>query len=145
MKLRHGCLLLIYWLVLAGQDVSAQEWTPQRVVGMNYPALAAQSRTQGTVELSCSLDADGAVVGVKVLSANGPNPALLSSAASQNATKWKFRRRNQQEGTASTARLVYIFTMPEQASRERPRSEFAFEYPDSVFVTSETPAIRVTR
>ena len=81
------------YLALGCHVVLAQEWVPQKVVGMHYPPLAAHARRQGTVTLECRIGEDGRVQSVKTLSNSDQRSGnLLSHAAEDNATKWKFTK-----------------------------------------------------
>jgi len=125
--------------------VFAQDWIPERVVGMNYPPLAAHARRQGTVTLQCRIGEDGLVKSVKTISDSEQlSGNLLSQAAEDNATKWKFGRPKaiaSVSGTSGIVVLKYTFVL-EGDSRACPKALFVFEYPDSVTVTAEPPSVQ---
>jgi TonB family protein len=110
----------------------AQEITPRRVVGMEYPPLGTQARIQGTVKLECEIDHEGSVARTRIIS--GPN--LLAEAARDNVAKWRFEKRDKKIASgALKAALTYIFVL--RGTAARPTSEFVFEYPNSVILTAE--------
>jgi TonB family protein len=127
------------YLVVGCKILFAQDWVPQKVVGMNYPPLAVQARRQGVVTLECRIGEDGLVKSVKTISTSEQRSGtLLSSAAEYNVTQWKFRRlkTGSVSDTSSTVLLKYTFVL-QGDSRDCPRGHFVFEYPGSVTVTSE--------
>lgn len=143
--MKHYLLILVLVIgPLNARIVLGQDWIPRRIVGMDYPALAAQSRTEGMVKLKCVLDSQGRVTSttiLEVISAQKPAEGLLGQAARENAAKWKFMLRNEGPITASSDKsvtLIYNFKL-EGATFNRRRVDFAYEYPNAVFVTSEAP------
>jgi TonB family protein len=123
---------------------------PKRIVGMEYPALAAQARIQGTVELKCVIDRNGLVESTKIESVSGPVSeggirGILGEAAHKNAKEWKFGSSSAAPGSIpSTVTIKYSFKLVELDGCPQGKrwQEFAFEYPDSVFVTSDTPCLQ---
>jgi TonB family protein len=51
-----------------------------------YPAIAAKMRVEGTVKLDITIDPDGSVADVKVVSGH----QLLASAAMEAVKKWRY-------------------------------------------------------
>jgi TonB family protein len=102
---------------------------PARVYGLDYPRLAAQAGVQGTVVVRCELGRDGSVTSVKTVT----GPAILADAASANASKWKFPRPKRK---AERVELIYRFELCESTT---PKSEFIFEPPNLVIVSSNRP------
>ena len=125
---------------LISRILQAQEWIPKRIVGIPYPALAAQARIVGTIELQCIIDNDGSVNSTKVLSMSGPGPVvILAEACEENAKKWRFVQKDSTVTTGSpNVILKYTFIL-EGVTQARRYEEFVFEFPNSVFVTSEAP------
>lgn len=123
---------LSVFVLSSSLGLMAQEVIPRRVVGMEYPPLGTQARIQGTVKLECEIDHKGSVINTRVLS--GSN--LLAEAAKQNVGRWKFDKRNRKATPNSSKALVtYRFVLKGTAAR--PKSEFVFEYPNSVILTAE--------
>ena len=95
----------------------ADGMAPSRVVAMKYPVIASHARIEGVVVLQCSLDAEGQVLDVNVLSGH----PLLAVPAKQNATRWKFRAITADKSQAQII-LVYRFRIenpsPHQAGYE---------------------------
>jgi protein TonB len=51
-----------------------------------YPALARRSRTEGTVTLEATIDTQGGIAGLRVLS----GPEILREAASDAVWQWRY-------------------------------------------------------
>jgi hypothetical protein len=118
-----------------GVAEATEGWVPKSIRGMDYPRLAVLSKTQGIVELKCSIRSDGGVSEAHVVT----GPALLAEAAQKNALKWTFRRVNEDRQplpSVGIARIKYIFRL-EGVTTDKVTSDFAFEYPDTVVVTSQ--------
>src|SRR5947207_15751927 len=60
--------LLILTIASACHAEDAAVWTPARIVNIDYPLLALQSRTHGPVEIECILAGDGSVSSAKIRS-----------------------------------------------------------------------------
>jgi TonB family protein len=121
------------WLlgfVLCFDNVSAQEWRVERIVGLQYPDLALVKGLQGSVELHCYIRNDGKVV--RAEPARG-EPELVS-AAIRNAMRWRFTRIS--SGRDDPYTLVYHFNIQRvQVLTDAPT--FRFIAPNQVFVTAE--------
>jgi TonB family protein len=129
--------------------IRAEDWLPKRIVGLGYPALAAQARIQGIVTLKCRIGKGGFVESTKIESVSGPVPTgrirgILGEAAQKNVKEWRFTRSTDDFGSAdSTVTVEYHFKLREDGCSETNRKQdFAFEYPGSVFVTSDTPCLQ---
>src|SRR2546427_694504 len=76
----------------------AENWTIKKIVGMEYPALARQSKMQATVKVKCVIGADGSVTSTEItdmVSATSQQASIrgiLGKAAQENARQWKFVR-----------------------------------------------------
>jgi len=128
-------------------SVWAQEWLPKRIVGMGYPPLGAQARIQGSLNLRCVIDKDGRVESARIESASNSAPAMhgiLGEAAKINVMQWRFTKNDKDSASASSVTIVrYFFILLDGGCSDgRLAQEFAFEYPNSVFVTSETPCLQ---
>jgi hypothetical protein len=71
----------LIFCLMAVLPLCAQDWTPKRIVAMNYPPLGTQARIAGDVEILCSLDPDGSVIRAEAISGH----AVLKEPARQNA------------------------------------------------------------
>lgn len=138
--MRPNAYLLFCWLAASVTSVLAQEWTPQRVAGLDYPPIARGTGLEGTVGLTCRLDGQGNVTSAEVRFESKSNRTLqiLKDAAIENAKKWRFVRTAHSETHAPEATLKYQFKLM-GTTRLTPRQEFTFDYPDTVTIVSEMP------
>lgn len=136
-------VLIVLWFHLGtGSRVYAQTPVlPQKVVGITeYPSLAALGRLEGTVDLRCEVDEHGNVVAVTPIESDGSKRSsrILEIAAELNASKWRF---SESPGANPTRRtffqLTYTFTLKPGTRGVVPPTEFVFEYPNKVIVTSQ--------
>ena len=130
---------LVFLISFPTTTRSSEDWTPQRIVGMVYPRVAVHSRTEGTVRVQCSIAKDGSVSSADIVFVSGPKPAardLLGKAAVENAKKWRFKKTKEAGTALDSAVLTYTFQLKGH-SGTNPRSEFVYEYPGSVLITSE--------
>jgi TonB family protein len=75
-----------------------------KTVAPVYPAIAAKMRVEGTVKLDATIDQDGTVLDVKVVSGH----ALLVTAAVDAVKKWKY-----ETGSAKSIQTVAVeFALP---------------------------------
>ena len=126
-------ILLLVWIGLGAQSSYASDQIA-RIVGVNtYNNLARAAYIQGRVEIKCELDKDGSVIRTKVISGH----PLLLQMAEDNLAEWKFTRSNDpnQDGIRE-ASFVYEFQLGEP-TRDRPRIDFVFEYPNHIFVKAD--------
>lgn len=110
-----------------------EQLVPKRIVGMDYPQLASRARIEGRVEVTCRIDQDGSVASIET--PGNPNP-LLSKPAQENAKRWIFAKSADRSRSTGTITLMYYFKMEGKGS-DHPRSQFVFECPNSIYVTSE--------
>ncbi len=80
-------LLSIAMTALETATGQTGDWVPAKIMGMEYPLLAAQARLEGKVELLVSLDDQGLVRGVSTLSGS----SVLAKAAKTNVMLWRMR------------------------------------------------------
>lgn len=112
-------------------------WTPARIVNIDYPLLALQSRTHGPVEIECILAGDGSVSSAKIRS----GPPLLGRAVLERIGEWRFRAASNAAAKSPAAvTLTFTFQLEEQAV-STPKTKFVYEYPYNVTVTSQ-PTLR---
>ena len=130
--MRLGCLVLGLCALAPPQERCAV----QRLVSLDYPALAQQARIQGTVEIACAITKAGEVL--KCVGNSGH--ALLQNAAIANAMKWLFRCAEDAHKPAEDFVLRYDFVLTESPPvRRAPKVEFIFEYPNTARIISEIP------
>lgn len=125
-------------LAILGPPCLAQsDWNVRRVVSLQYPALAAQARIEGRVEVQVLLHEDGSVRTVSLVSGN----AILSKAACENVTRWRFgRAANEASATKeSSAVVVYLFKLTGACDTNRCPTTFTFDFPNSALVESAAP------
>ena len=134
MKLNLLPSLLAISIALCSMSCRKPEiWIPRRVVGMEYPELCSRARIEGQVRVACQINPDGAVISTLV---DGKAHPLLSKPAQENAMKWIFMKDNNSNDSNNTVVLIYSFKMEGKGSN-RPRSQFVFEYPNSVKIQSD--------
>src|SRR5262245_41519411 len=107
-----GLTVLISLLLVS--DTFAQGWQPKRIVGLQYPPLAALVRVQGTVKLELMIESDGSVSSTKLLSdLQSSGHKLLSDAAQLNAIRWKFTKIEPSHAASSpdTFTVSYTFSL----------------------------------
>ena len=103
----------------------SQDWTPSKIVAITeYPRVPRLARVQGTVEVKCTLDANGTVTSAEALS----GPQLLQEPARRNALQWKFQPASK-EVRGNSATLMYVFLL-EGKPQDAPSSTFVFEMPN---------------
>src|SRR5436309_1189734 len=78
--------LIILMIASACHADDAAVWTPARIVNIDYPLLALQSRTHGPVEIECILAGDGSVSSAKIRSGS----ALLGRAVLEGLVNGTF-------------------------------------------------------
>ncbi|MCX6591759.1 MAG: energy transducer TonB [Acidobacteria bacterium] len=118
---------------------AAEGWQVQRLVEPLFPPLAQQARIRDKVTVRCEIAPEGVPKECTPVSGH----PLLAQAAVQNAKQWTFRR----GGSTSTEEadyfeIEYNFDFSEQATRvSPPPTQFAFEFPNRVTLTSAIPCI----
>ena len=79
-------LLLSFVCLLAATSLRADTRKTVKTSSPVYPAIAAKMRVEGTVKLEATIESDGSVSEVKVLSGH----QLLTQAAVDAVKKWKY-------------------------------------------------------
>jgi hypothetical protein len=134
MRKANLAFLAVFFISLCyAQEPSQQRWIPKRIVGMDYPLIARSARIEGKVEIACVLNPDGTVASTKPI--GNPHPILLK-AVQENASKWVFMKESNADRSPGTATLIYLFQMGGKSAHS-PNRQFEFEYPSSIFLTSE--------
>ena len=116
--------------------LSAQEISPTRIVGMEFPPLAISARVQGAFKIKCSVSPDGKVRSAEIVdTVSRPVRDILGKAAQDNVLQWAFSsiKADQSE------RSVVIFYRFELIVNHDPAGEsrFVYESPGQVIVTAE--------
>jgi TonB family protein len=125
--------LLILTIASACHAEDVTGWTPARIVNIDYPLLALQSRTHGSVEIECILAGDGSVSNAKIRSGS----TLLGRAVLERIGEWRFRAAsNTASKSPALVTLTFTFQLDEQAVSV-PKTKFVYEYPYNVIVTSQ--------
>ena len=79
-------LLLSFICLLVATSLRADPRKTVKTASPVYPAIAAKMRVEGTVKLEATIESDGNVSDVKVLSGH----QLLTQAAAEAVKKWKY-------------------------------------------------------
>jgi TonB family protein len=93
--------------VLLAVRLNAQDWIPVHIVGMPYVAEARDARLQGVVRLKCTLNSDGSVAGIEVLSGH----PFFRKAVLENARQWRFAIGDKGGAPDRKALLIYEFKL----------------------------------
>jgi TonB family protein len=80
------CLMLLLSVAASAGDEAEGIWIPTRMVGIDYPVLAQQSRTHGVVKVACTIASDGTVSSAKITSGS----LLLGASILERISQWKF-------------------------------------------------------
>jgi TonB family protein len=84
---KFSLLLIAFGILLFGAAVArANDRKAVKTPPPVYPAIAAKMRVEGSVKLDATIDADGSVSDVKVVSGH----QLLAGAAADAVKKWKY-------------------------------------------------------
>jgi TonB family protein len=103
-KNRIFLLPVLCFCLFAATLLHADNRKSVKTVAPVYPAIAAKMRVEGTVKLDATIDADGTVSDVKIVSGH----ALLVSAAVDAVKKWKY-----ESGAAKSIQTVAVeFALP---------------------------------
>ena len=125
-------LFLLICLCTVGAIAHGGEWTPIRMIAIDYPLLGVQSATTGAVRLECELRIDGTVDTARVAF----GPMLLGGHALKSVTSWRFRYEGDaQDGVRRVAVLLFEFRLTEPAPGP-PKAQFEYLYPNRFTVTS---------
>src|SRR5262249_20175398 len=123
MTFYRAAALVILTIASACYSEEAPGWTPSRIVGIDYPLLALQSRTHGPVEIECTLAGDGSVSSAKIRSGS----PVLGRAVLDRLSEWRFRATSASVQPAVVT-LTFMFRLEEQAV-STPKTKFVYEYP----------------
>ena len=116
-------------------------WIPARVLGMEYPREAKFARISGTVQVSCSIQDDGTVSDVSVLSGH----PVLASHVKTNIERWSFKRDSVQANLHAPVVVTYVFRLEGSCNHHVAcNQEFWYELPDRVINISELPTINTS-
>ena len=121
---------LLHLLALAG--VACGTWVPTVIVSPTYPVLATHARIEGRVDLRLQVNRDGHIAAVRVLTGN----KILAAVASGNIKNWRFSLPCKTPPAESIFEFTYEFRL-RGIAESRPPTEFVYEHPYKVFVTSE--------
>jgi TonB family protein len=103
-KLRFFALPVLSFCLFAATSLHADNRKSVKTVAPVYPAIAAKMKIEGTVKLDATIDPDGSVSDVKVVSGH----QLLVQAAIDAVKKWKY-----ESGEGKTTQTVAIeFNLP---------------------------------
>src|ERR1700683_1228054 len=94
-------LSLMVVLTLFAARLDAQSWAPVHIMGMPYVAEAREARIAGVVRLKCTLNADGWVADIEVLSGH----RVFLGAVLENARRWRFATGDSRSASARIALL----------------------------------------
>jgi TonB family protein len=112
--------------------VAEAGWAPSKLVGMRYPPLANQARIEGIVKLTVTLNPNGTVAKVEIVSGN----RVLAEAAVENLKEWVFERCSiPSSANKLSAGFKFVFRL-EGETESPPRSDFRFEQPNTVYITA---------
>jgi TonB family protein len=104
----------------------------KRVVAMEYPSLAQVARIQGRVVVAATISTEGAVVGVRVISGEGP----LAFAASETLSRWRFGG-CEERSKGCEVRVTFSFVLSGTCTvGSKCPTEFVVDLPDAVQVKS---------
>ncbi len=85
-KNRIFLLPIVYFCLFAAALLHADSRKSLKTVPPVYPAIAVKMRVEGTVKLDATIDPDGSVSDIKVISGH----QLLVQAAIEAVKKWKY-------------------------------------------------------
>src|SRR5260370_27445953 len=85
-KNRFFLLSIFTFCLFAATHLYADTRKSVKTVPPAYPAIALKMRIEGTVKMDVTIEADGSVADVKVLSGH----QLLASAATDAVKKWRY-------------------------------------------------------
>jgi len=135
-------LILCGTLLFAFCADSSAGWLPARILGLQYPQVARAARIEGTVVAICTVQSDGSIGGVEILS----DPPLLASAVKANLIRWTFRRTDAGSKAEDRILVTYTFDLKGDCDKyNRCKEEFWYEPPDRVTVVSEMPNLDTSK
>jgi TonB family protein len=134
--MRAGVLLVLIASTLRSADPSA--WCVAKLQSLDYPSLSLQARISGTVQLRLHIASDGSAGESRIVSGD----KILSRAAQDNLRSWRFMRcappGEDVAQRGDDVEITYEFKLVGE-TRSPPKSQFSYEYPYHVTVTSAAP------
>lgn len=125
-------LLSLFALLASG--LCASDWFLFRSDAPVYPILANQARIEGVVRLKLSLDEEGGVLKVDLISGH----PVLARTAEENIRLWKFVAPcGDKQGASRVVEFTYEFRLNGEVEMN-PRTQFRYEHPFRAIVTSQT-------
>jgi periplasmic protein TonB len=97
------CLVTLGIFIFSGTILRANDRKAVKASPPRYPSLATRMRVQGTVKLKATVESDGSVSDVKVVS--GPN--LLAGSAASAVRDWKYEPTSEK----STQNVTFDFAL----------------------------------
>ncbi len=108
--------------------------TVKRVVGLDYPWLAALAGAQGKVELVALISPDGSVSEVRVVSGHD----LLLGPANETLSQWIFAGCEASKSFCE-ARVVFDFVLEGVCDKSRCDTRFVADLPSFVEIRTKAP------
>jgi TonB family protein len=102
------------------------------VVNIEYPLLALQSRTEGSLTVECLIASDGSVSSAKLLAGSPP----LGSAVLSRIGEWRFRLISEKSPEPSRITMTFTFAL-ERSVVQQPKVKFIYDFPYDVTVISQ--------
>ena len=130
-------LIVCFALLAIGAAESESEWVPVRVVGIDYPVLARQSRTAGIVRVQCDIASDGSVAKATITSGS----LLLGSSILEGIGDWRFQKAPSTVRPRSNRVTLTVTFILRDATTMHTKTQFVYDYPYNVTVVS-TPVYR---
>jgi TonB family protein len=130
-------LLITLLLVLLVAPVLALENKPIAILvpSLEYPVIALRAGVSGSVVVECSLNADGQVESVQLVS----GPPELFKAVLDNAKQWRFSVERLQTSGERRVRLTYEFKIKGVASGGKIATQFFFLHPYKALISAPRP------
>lgn len=97
------CLVTLGIFVFGGAILHANDRKAVKAAPPRYPSLAARMGVQGTVKLKATVESDGTVSDVKVVSGHN----LLAGSAASAVREWKFEPASEK----STQSVTFDFAL----------------------------------
>jgi hypothetical protein len=126
-------LTCVFFICLLGACAQPRI-TVKRVVGLEYPRLAALAAVQGKVELVALISPDGSVSEVRVVSAH----ILLREPAKETLSQWKFAGCEASQSPCEV-RVVFDFVLEGLCDKSWCGTRFAADLPSFVEIKSKVP------
>lgn len=98
LRKRTLMLFALGMFIFPGSILRANDRRAVKVRPPRYPQLAARMRVQGTVKLNATVESDGRVSDVKVVSGK----PMLAGAATQAVQDWKYEPSNEKSTQSIT-------------------------------------------